>query len=162
MEIDETESSLTNGDETSSESKPESLSKQAKNIVQILEDVGGDIEAFAKKWKPHTQTAKAVSKALVVLYSAGSEDELDKWNLLIDCAKRAKLAIAEQKHIKALENMPVPTEDSPFKDHMAHANLWLADFKEESRNKGKQSGQKKDEGTRVPDDIRTLLEGLST
>ena len=136
--------------------------EQAKKIVAILEDVGGDVEAFAKKYLPKLSAPKAVSKALVCLYSPGNEDELDKWNLFLDCSKRAKLAIAEQKHIKALQDMPVPDEDSPFKDHMAHANLWMADFKEESRNKGKQSGQKKDEGARVPDEIKQLLEGLSS
>lgn len=99
-------------------------------IIYDLEQAGGNLSRFLHKVCPQEEHHEALLVSLLdQLETAGNEEELARWNELIDRSERARLILAEQSVFDALQ--PTKQEDPeespgpgrPKKEKKQHASL---------------------------------------
>lgn len=136
------------------------LRDRAKAVISLLEKAGGDVEVFARKFAPQETTQVSLTRAFVVLSEPGNESEMNRWELLVSCYDKAKMAITKKRQMEALAEMPVPDTDTSLQTWLAFAKHFGTEFTEEAKGKGKAQSKKSDKPV-IPDEIKLLLEQLS-
>ncbi|HEY5236610.1 MAG TPA: hypothetical protein VIJ14_10555 [Rhabdochlamydiaceae bacterium] len=108
-------------------------------LVGLLEKCSGDIRAFENKFETNRLFTPnmVLARTMYVLYQAGNEPYLVRWETLIRSFKTACLVREESQAYNTVQNMPKPSKDDDLRVWLAYASFWLGDLREEKKTEAR-------------------------
>jgi hypothetical protein len=142
--------------------------KNAKELVDLLEEAGGDIDAFSQSFDRRIDTKqKVLTRVLFILQQPGNEDELKRWNQLLNCHRQAKMALLEKEAMDHLADMPKPNKKTNIRDWLTYSRFFTEDIREHAKQKARinakgSSADAEDEKARKEQEaIKQMVEAMT-
>ncbi|MGH9550280.1 MAG: hypothetical protein ACRD3W_12940 [Terriglobales bacterium] len=97
----------------------------AKAMVDLLEKCYGSPDQYARCFDNHLARLEDIlARTLFILGQPGNEEELQRWNTLVESHRQAKLTLAKQEALRYIVNIPKPIKKSKLTEKIEYAKFW--------------------------------------